>query len=133
MFWLYEPLALGIVRSGPAFGMVPVVPPVIEYGMDCAATVSLYWAGWCDVERLARGQFDTGHYEMQFYPVAVRVFHPEDVVLLRRKARERSGLEAVDQFFLFGLGRSVFLGETDNAAGVVVLEPTSRAVDQGDG
>lgn len=83
MFWFQEPLALRIVRPGPSLGVVPVVPPVIEYGMDGAATVGLYWAGWGDVERLARGQFDAGHHKMQLYPVAVRVFHPEDVVLLR--------------------------------------------------
>ena len=83
MFWLHEPLAPWIVRPGPALGMVPVVPPVIEHGMDGAATVGLDGAGWGDVERLAGGQLDARHHEMQFYPVAVRVFHPEDVVLLR--------------------------------------------------
>lgn len=83
MFWLHKPLALGIVRPSPAFGMVPVVPPVVENGMDGAATVGLDGAGRGDVERLAGGQLDPRHYEMQFYPVAVRVFHPEDVVLLR--------------------------------------------------
>lgn len=83
MFWLHKPLALGIVRPSPAFGMVPVVPPVVENGMDGAATVGLDGAGRGNVERLAGGQLDPRHYEMQFYPVAVRVFHPEDVVLLR--------------------------------------------------
>jgi hypothetical protein len=83
MFWLHKPLAPGIVRPGPALGVVPVVPPMIEHGMDGSATVGLDRAGWGDVERLAGGQLDARYHEMQFYPVAVRVFHPEDVVLLR--------------------------------------------------
>ena len=56
---------------------------MVEHGMDDAATVGLYWAGWGDVKRLARGQLDARHHEMQLYPVAVRVPHPEDAVLLR--------------------------------------------------
>ena len=83
MFRLHKPLAIGIVRLGPSLGVVPVIPPMVEHGMDDAATVGLYWAGWGDVKRLARGQLDARHHEMQLYPVAVRVPHPEDAVLLR--------------------------------------------------
>lgn len=64
MLWLYEPPALEIVRPGPALGVVPVVPPMVEHGMDGAAIVDLDGAGWGDVERFAGGQFDAGHYEM---------------------------------------------------------------------
>lgn len=98
-----------IVRSGPAFGCVPVVAKCVEVAFGSRG---------CWVEGGPVIQFDARHNEVQLHISLVNVLDPKTMVLVCFQPRERRKLKVVHDSCHLVLAWLVFSSEGNHPAHV---------------
>jgi hypothetical protein len=101
-----------IIRPAPALFKIPRIAPGIKH---------LQVARRCNVERFPARQFNTGRDIVQLDIALMSVHYPQAIKLLGVKSGKCHTLKRPDHIIDFIRGRSIFIAESDNAAGVAPL------------